>query len=125
MSETVFSSGCMVPLAECVGNHSTVEWEELAERLDEKGLSINYEGTLIFNDNRREEIYGLTFPDSDASVDLIASAKELGIEIVEDQISPYACVWYNGADSDMSDLTLTNFLKATEQMPLAGAKEDG
>ena len=111
MSENVASSGFFAILKTPFNEDAREEKEEILYDNDTE-LSLNYEGTLVFSDVRGEE-YGLHIGsantgDKQAFID---KCKENGLEIDEESIRPYNCIWYNGSDSDMSDLTLEKYQK--------------
>lgn len=117
MSCDVMSRGLMAPLLTPV---SREDYDDLMEQLWDDGspLRINYEGTLAWIEVTSEDGYGLSF-----GVDNECSPEELGLaglvydlRIALDQARPFSCLWYNGSDSDMSMLSVEDFLKRTEQV---------
>ena len=121
MSSTVFSSGYMAPLTKPIGNYKQAGWEEFSEKLYEEGLQVNYEGTLVFSDtgrrNRNDDyLYGFSVANVEELSKFYEILQKLGIEITH-EIQFYACVWHDGTDSEMSDLTLEKFLKLSGQTP--------
>lgn len=117
MSETVRSFGLMAVLSKPV---SEDDYEEQSEALYDKDqqLNLNYEGTLIYSDlkTRNTDIYGITFggskvDDSDFMA-FIEKCRAAGYEVDIGTIRSYSCIWYNGADSDMSMLSKDKFLSA-------------
>lgn len=117
MSDNVGSRGMMAPLTKKMSDE---EREEITEAIYESGndsVSVNYEGTIAYTDNRSDG-YGLPFGLASDTNDLgyIRTIMDhYGFGIVEEQARPYSCYWYNGADSDMDMLTLEDFLVLTKQ----------
>lgn len=112
MSETVASSGLMVPLLSKQPKNVVYEWNDL---LYDQGstVRINYEGTLAYTDIGGE-VYGITFGFRDQLGDF-DDLLQFNIGVDLNKVRPYNCVWYNGADSYMDDMTLEEFLKMTGQ----------
>jgi hypothetical protein len=120
MSENVMSSGHMVPLSRKITREEREEWEEVLWDQDSL-VRFNYEGTLAYTDHRTEDEYGIHFEGDTitlsatplgSSFDVL---KQFGLSIVIEQARYYRALWYNGADSDMSMMTLEKFLKRTGQ----------
>lgn len=115
MSETVASSGLMVPLLSKQPKNVVYEWNDL---LYDQGslVKINYEGTLAYTDDGGE-VYGITFGSRDHQIKLdeFDDLLQFNIGVDLNKVRPYNCVWYNGADSYMDDITLEEFLKMTGQ----------
>lgn len=115
MSSNVVSSGVMVPLNRKITEEEREEW---VEDLYDQGSSvrINYEGTLAYTDEGGEE-YGIAFgslPTYEGDSEF-EDLKQYGLWVQGDKARTYRCCWYNGTDSDMSVLTLEEFLKQTKQ----------
>lgn len=116
MSTTVISKGFIAILKMPITD------DDDRERLNEMqwdaktGVSLNYEGTLIYLDTMRhadyadrENFYGIQSPQetkSDAFVDLLDA---LGFEVEVGSLMPYTCIWYNGADNPVDELTVDEF----------------
>jgi hypothetical protein len=112
MSDNVMSSGFMAVL-------QTPFTEENREEKDEwlyeqqSNLRINYEGTMVFSDNRSDG-YGLSIHTNSAqAIDqgFVQDCNKLGLTIDPNTIRGYSCYWYNGSDSDMNMLTLEKYMK--------------
>jgi hypothetical protein len=116
MSTTVFSSGVMVPLNRKITEEEWAEWTD--ELCDQKSrVQFNYEGTLAYTDEVRYDGYDIrcgSMPtyESDSKFD---DLNQYGLWVQEEKARPYHCMWYNGADSNMSTLTLEEFMKKTNQ----------
>ena len=114
MSEDVMSVGVMVPLNRKLTEEEREEWEEI---LWDQGSSVHlsYYRDMAYTDEGGEA-YGISF--GLLPVNNIAAfddLKQFGIWIEEDKARPYRCLWYNGADSDMSMMTREKFLNITKQ----------
>jgi hypothetical protein len=114
MSEDVMSVGVMVPLNRKITEEEREEWQEI---LWNQGSSVHlsYYCDMAYTDEQGEA-YGISFgemPTKDTSA--FEDLKQFGICIEEDKARPYRCMWYNGADSDMSMMTRKEFLKKTNQ----------
>ena len=116
MSSDVMSRGLMAPILNPVDQD---ERDDLTERMWEDGspLHISYDGTLAWIEISESDGYGLSF-----GVENECSPEELGLagivydlHIALDQARPFSCLWYDGADSDMSMLSVKEFLKRTDQ----------
>lgn len=110
MSENVTSVGVMVPLITPITDE--LELEELGEKwYDEgSGVQINYQGTLLYTSETGDE-YGIHFGAPGA----VDQPDEWPLPVHRGMARPYRCNWYNGTDSDMSMLTLEQFIKETGQ----------
>jgi hypothetical protein len=112
MSDNVMSSGFMAVLQTPFSEEDREEKDEwLYEQ--QSNLHINYEGTMVFSDNRSDG-YGLTIhTDSAKAIDtgFVQDCDKLGLEIDSSTIRGYSCYWYNGSDSDMGMLTLEQYRK--------------
>lgn len=116
MSDNVRSYGFIAVLKEPVE-----DVPELSEKLwDGKSpIRINYEGTLIFADfsllkpySERSDIYGLWIGGHE-EMDYGAvclECRKYGLKIDMSTVKPYNCIWYNGSDSPMDQLTKEKFL---------------
>lgn len=114
MSENVLSVGIMVPLSRQLTKQEREEWDEI---LYDQGSNVrfNYEGTLAYTDNRKDE-YGIHFGIlTDLSFDNFEDLKQFDLGIEKEHARNYQCVWYNGSDSDMSMMTIEEFLKTIYQ----------
>lgn len=113
MSTYVMSFGVFMKIT-----NGPVDYEELSEKLYEAGSiwNLNYDGTLVFSDEGGEDIYGILFASTNSvKAEDIELLNKLGIEVDATNVKPYVCVWYNGADSDMSMFTLEEFEKQNEK----------
>jgi hypothetical protein len=113
MSESVMSSGIMVPL-----NHKLTyeERQKIDEDLFHSGsnVHINYDGTLAYTDDGGEE-YGISFGEMpEIGKNSFDCLTEYNVHVIMEQAKPYRCYWYNGSDSDMNMLTLEKFLNSTK-----------
>jgi hypothetical protein len=118
VSDNVRSYGFIAVLKEPVHENDR---DEICDKLfrNNSTLDLNIEGTLVYCDfNRtrslreRENIYGLfigTVNDMDAGL-FFMNCRRAGLNIDVATIKPYNCIWYNGADSDMSMLTKNEFM---------------
>ena len=106
----------MAALKTPIGHCHTEEWETLQNKLrDESCLRLNYEGTLIFSQQDNPEGGGLILLSIARLNEFTDDLAKMGIEVDTDVIVPYACDWYNGADSHMSDLTFEEFCDRTAE----------
>lgn len=115
MSDNVTSFGVMVPLAKPVGDHRTESHQGFSEWLDELGLYINNEGTLLFSEQTDEEGCGIFFSDPEYRDNVANLCKENNIGIIENEMQFYVSNWYNGTDSHQSDIDLETFRKSLGQ----------
>lgn len=119
MSSTVLSQGFIAVLDVPLDSEAR---EDLQERLYENKstLHINHEGTLVYSNvvpfKDREDIYELQIGGKtlfDGSINFAHECANAGIVINGTYGSkPYSEIWYNGGDSQVSMLTLEEFLKA-------------
>lgn len=119
MSSTVISQGYIAVLFNPPGKEA---FEEISERLChlDSNLQINYEGTLLMSDDNcnkkysEREFQGDLFIigslNDDSRNEFIEQANEAGFSIDANTIQPYTCIWYNGTDSPVFELTKENFL---------------
>lgn len=116
MSENVTSFGVMVPLVKPVGDYRTENHESFSEWLDEIGLQLNYEGTLLFSEQRdRDGGCGIFFSETKHRDRLIKLCNENDIHIINSQIQFFVSNWYNGANSHQSEMTLEKFNESLSQ----------
>jgi hypothetical protein len=113
MSENVLSYGFMSVLATPVGNSSTDEWQKFQESLEETGLSLNYEGTILFSQKNAPRSAGIILTNHDLYQKFQQECQKAGVAVLETSTQFYVCRWYNGSDSDMSDLLLEEFCDET------------
>ncbi len=119
MSNQVLSYGLMAPLLTPLTKSNTEQWEEVSARLAalEGNLELNYEGTLVFSNHQRKD------PDDTCGIVFVKPVlhsmffKALGLANlpITHEVQSYSCSWYNGSDSDMSMLTLEEFIKNSGQ----------
>lgn len=115
MSETVVSYGAMAPLLSPVGNYKTENWRMVADFLYENGLVINYEGTLLFLvESKSYYDLGFIFTAQDEGKDLEIMAKEADYPVDITKCKYFIDIWYNGSDSNHSEVTLEQFNKGNE-----------
>lgn len=122
MSRQVLSMGFMALLKTPIGPYNgpnAAAHEELDERLQEQfGLSLNYEGTIVYEDSQSEEDSGISFFGDEAHTTFFDNLAEAGVEVRENSVQFYACSWYNGSDSNMAELTEEQFRKQTKYAEL-------
>jgi hypothetical protein len=121
MSETVRQYGFVAVLLKPL---SEEQREEISETLwDEKSdLGINYEGTLLYSDlnshksyREREDIYGLFLGNKDFDeTPFVEEAIRRGLDIDGNTITSYNCIYYNGSDSPLDELTKDEFLSGEQ-----------
>jgi hypothetical protein len=114
MSEDVMSVGVMVPLNRKITEEERDEWSEI---LWDQGSNVNlsYYCDMVYTDEGGEA-YGISFGEMPVkNISAFYDLKQFGIWIEEDKARSYRCLWYNGADSDMSMMTREEFLKTTNQ----------
>lgn len=118
MSENVHDYGYMAPLLTPIGDYKTEEWEVFQERIEEFGLEVNYEGTLIYSAQRGNDYgCGIVLDNKELLSEFLKDADKAEVAVVIHEAAFYSCVWYNGTDSDMSELKLESFLFKTGQTP--------
>lgn len=115
MSEMVKSRGYIAVLK------TEVDHEAMFEKLwaEKSTLSISYDGKLVYSDiySQSQDKYaidGLYIGSHDTESDyeiLYDELSKYGLEIVRGTSREYTCIWYNGSDSPMSELTKEEFLK--------------
>lgn len=117
MSDNVRSHGFIAVLKEPFENI-----EEISDKLwrENSELQVNCEGTLAYIDFNlrlpyamRHDIYGLhigAVRQAD-TIPFEAECQKYGMAVDMQTVKPYNCVWYNGCDSPMSELTKEEFLK--------------
>ncbi|WP_244832367.1 hypothetical protein [Caballeronia sp. TF1N1] len=122
MSSTVKQYGFIAVLVATV---TSEEREELLEQLwaEKTGLGFTYDGRMVYVDfmsnkpyRERENFYGLTLGGDDtyAEGETIDDFRELlkahNLEIHEHTIRAYSCIYYNGGDSYLDDITHEEFM---------------
>lgn len=118
MSSTVKSKGFIAILKNPVDE---ADKEDVSERLyDSKcGLDITYDGKMVFSDvyrhasfDVREDVYicEVGVGKEESADQFVKIAAENGLEINENSIEPYFCIWYNGSDCPISELTPETYL---------------
>ena len=114
MSSTVELKGFVAVLTNAILDQK--EREDVNEILNDQkaGLSINYEGTMVYSSKADEDYHGLFIgripaakPNTQPFID---SCSENGIEIDVDSIRPFQEIYYNGGDSGIDMLSLESFL---------------
>ena len=113
MSEDVTSQGFFGVLVNPISGQE--ERDALIESLYDLdvGLGLNYEGTLVFSENKNPNYYGLTLCSHD-EIEKTAFFKlclENCLDVDSTTITHYVCTWYNGSDSDMSLLTANEYME--------------
>lgn len=105
MSDNVQSQGYFGKLKTPIGDYHTEAWQELSDHLEVHDLCLNYDGTMIFSDERSDSCEsGLIFAKPNGAPRFRQKCENLGHPV--DPVKHYSCVWYNGADSPMSTATL-------------------
>lgn len=114
MSENVTSTGLFGKLITPIDRDDS--FEAIEELYDTYNLNINYEGTLVFSDEPQSEP-GIFFgsASNDAVSEFISDCQKAGFPVIPESVRPYTCTWYNGSDSDMSELTVDEFDKRTAE----------
>jgi hypothetical protein len=108
MSDNCITMGWMGALKEPVKD----DRDAISEMLDNYGFGINYEGTLIYETTMRKTlgeavgIHILDLTNPGAFYDDVWSA---GFALEQDAIRPFVDLWYNGADTGYSEITLAQF----------------
>lgn len=114
MSDNVLSYGVFYKI-----KNGPLDYEEVSEALYEADtfFNLNYEGTLLYTDMGGGNIYGLHFHEPKPLIGEDIRLLQLlhGIEVDESSGLAYSCVWYNGADSYMSELTLKEYEEIAEK----------
>lgn len=111
MSNTRITIGYM---AELKIPRSEDDYSEICDRLYdmESNLALNYDCNLLFStdfDDIAYEFTGIKFGLNQSVQEFIEEAKEHGLDVKEETVKPYTCLWYDGADSYMSTTTLEEF----------------
>lgn len=112
MSDYYVNIGYMAVLADAVPED---DWEKKHDDLYNSGskLELTYDGSIIFSTDVNKVLYefDICIGNPCSIEDFIERCKNNGYVIDIPTIQPYTSVWYNGADSPMSDVTLQSFLK--------------
>jgi hypothetical protein len=123
MSENVRSYGYMAVLVTPLNSEQREEiLDKLHDYRSKNPLMINYEGTLVYTDynkvkayRERSNIYGLNLgkdaTEMESADAFIVRTNNEDLAAEASTVHPYNCIWYNGADSDMSSLTKDEFLR--------------
>lgn len=112
MSCYVVNTGFMAEIENPISRN---EWSKYNDKFyeDDIGINLNYEGTIVYSTDTEENLgdYGLKIANTNINSikKFVENAKKYGLIIKEDTIRTYSCIWYNGADSDMSLLTLEEY----------------
>lgn len=123
MSSTVRQHGFIAVLARPISEEDREElWNKLYE--SESNLGVNYEGTLVYFDanqhkslSSREDVYGLFFGhDVSHREQMEAQLLKHNLMIDGHTMRPYNCIYDNGADSPLDDLTKEEFFRKTQQV---------
>lgn len=115
MSDNIVSAGVMCPLDRKLMQE---EYADIVDDLYDKGVFLNYEGTLVYTDVGGAEYgiyFGDEFTDDWLSQEQHEALKSFGLSVLSEHARPYRCLWYDGADSDMDEMTIDNFLESTGQ----------
>lgn len=102
MSDDVHSQGYFGKLLTPLPESSTPEWDEFNDALEKHALCLNYEGTMIYSD-KQSNTYdsGLFFVQANGAREFREACIKAGHDV--DPVKHYTCIWYNGADSPMSE----------------------
>lgn len=107
MSETVRVQGY---IAKLVKPFSDDERDAFMEENDWTP-GLNYEGTLFYVGDQLDDIYDLTIgnyiPDNFDRI--VKAAEKFGVEIDENSIRPFDCIYYNGGDCPIDMLTVEEY----------------
>lgn len=117
MSSTMIATGHIAVLAKPL---SEEERESMMESFYSKDstLSTNSDGTLIYSDMNANKKYSerefngdlfIVGKLNDQQQEFMELVKAAGLEIDANTIQPYTCVWYNGCEPPMADLTKEEF----------------
>ena len=109
MSGYVLSTGFIAILANPVNEE---DWEDISDSLGEAGLQLNYDGNLVFSETTKPArgiVFNAQNNHEQAENEFIASLKKIGLEIIESSQMPYTSIWYDGAESDMTALTIEKY----------------
>lgn len=114
MSENVTSTGFFGKLITPIDRDDSLE--AIDELFDTYGFSINYEGTLVFSDEPQYNP-GIFFgsANKDAISEFVSDCHIAGFPVIPESVRSYTCTWYNGADSNMSELEVEEFDKMTAE----------
>lgn len=133
MSSTVRSYGFIAVLKNPVPKK---DYEDLTEKMyDEKStLDVTYDKNLAYLDynthrpyHEREDIYGLHIQGAEKRndpQDLVREVAKYGLEIDESTIRAYDCIWYNGSDNPVDQLTKAKYLKQIAKLESEPSPED-
>lgn len=114
MSETVRVQGFIAKLVKPFSGDEDEYDEFMAENDWEPGL--NYEGTLFYVGATQDDIYGLTIGNNlSAKFDIIKDAEKYGLEIDKTSIRPFDCIYYNGGDFPIDELTIEKYNSILEK----------
>lgn len=109
MSDYRVTCGIMAELAFPVPED---DWESVNDKMYEMGLkmSLNYEGTLIFTEDVNIPLYDfeIQLGQTMSNEDFIEKCNSIQMPIIGEP-KPFTTVWYDGADSVQSDITLKQF----------------
>lgn len=107
MSTTMIAIGHMAVLV------TPLDYEAESDALEQKGLYLNYDGTLVYSKTTNVEsceFDGLhVVPEDGAEAFMLASAKAW-IHVTPSTIKPFFCHWYTGSDSPLATITKEEFL---------------
>lgn len=109
MSENMITFGLMAELEVPVAKEAR---DFVSERMDEVGLGLNYEGTLIYSTTFHKSLhegFDIHFPSVINPDTLYNKAWNLGFAVKQNTITPFFDLWYNGTDSNHADITLEQF----------------
>jgi hypothetical protein len=120
MSTTVLSHGFIAVLAFAIHKDQR---DDLEQQLYEAktGLRLNADGTIIWYDTNAGKKYsecefngdllivGCDAKDQAARTSFMEAVLKVGLPVQEHTIQPYTCIWYNGCDCPLWDLTEEEF----------------
>jgi hypothetical protein len=95
---------------------SSDDWEDLTDNLYNVGsvLKLNYDGTLVFSENIDVPLYDFEIQIGNPySTDKFINECSLNGLYVKSHPTSYVTVWYDGADSTQSMMTLEEYIERT------------
>jgi hypothetical protein len=114
VSKSVMSSGIIVPLNRKLTREENAEWSETLWEQN-SNVRFNYEGTLVYTEERGDQ-YGIHFGEMPSfTPSTFYWIEQFGLSMLPTKARSYCCCWYDGVDSDMSMLTLEDFLERIGQ----------
>lgn len=116
MSQTEVHYGFIVPLIGFKADHRELLRDALHDN-DDDDVRVNYEGTLLFvnmNDERDEIMITVVGePSANGKQRIREICEKYSLKIDPLMMKPYVCIWYNGCDHPLCEMTLAEFRKLT------------